>query len=122
MFARNYFGANKWVLGTVTAIRGPLSYEVTLADGRVFRRHIDQLRQRTSETSLALEQVDDWLPNPQSDQSSVSSEQNTNNTTTLRHVQHRYVTNLFGLTQLHITEEEKKYSDFELDKYMYIHH
>ena len=68
VFARNYFGANKWIPGTVTAIRGPLSYEVTLADGHVFRRHIDQLRQRTSETSLAPEQVDDWLPNPQSDQ------------------------------------------------------
>ena len=36
VFARNYFGTNKWIPGTVTAIRGPLSYEVTLADGHVF--------------------------------------------------------------------------------------
>lgn len=34
---------NKWALGTVLALRGPLSYTVQVGDN-VWRRHIDQIR------------------------------------------------------------------------------
>ena len=43
--ARDYRGVNKWVPGVITARSGPLSYEVRVAPGTVWRRHIDQLRQ-----------------------------------------------------------------------------
>ena len=34
----------KWLSGVFTAIRGPLSYVVTLSDHRVIRRHVDHLK------------------------------------------------------------------------------
>ena len=34
----------KWLSGVFMAIRGPLSYEVTLSDHRVMRRHVDHLK------------------------------------------------------------------------------
>ncbi len=45
VFVRNYFKTKRWLPGSIIAIRHPLSYEVTLEGNRVFRRHIDQIRQ-----------------------------------------------------------------------------
>ncbi|XP_026582357.1 uncharacterized protein K02A2.6-like, partial [Pseudonaja textilis] len=48
VFARNFAGDPLWIPGEVIAITGPRSYRVRLEDGRVWRRHIDQLRRRHS--------------------------------------------------------------------------
>ena len=38
--ACNYAGTPQWLLGQVTAVTGPVSYQVTLADGRLWRRNV----------------------------------------------------------------------------------
>lgn len=52
VFAHNYAGQPAWVKATVTAITGPKSYKVELEDGRLWRRHINQLRSRWGESKL----------------------------------------------------------------------
>ena len=37
----------------MTEVRGPLSYHITLSDGRVVRRHVEHIRVRTSQTSAS---------------------------------------------------------------------
>ena len=55
-------GSLTWIQGIVVGKRGPRSYLVELPDGRVFRRHIDNLRSRvTSSGSEEREEEDDWL-------------------------------------------------------------
>ena len=44
VYARNYSGAKKWIPGIITKITGPVSYQVTLADGKILKRHLDQIR------------------------------------------------------------------------------
>ncbi|XP_029141632.1 uncharacterized protein K02A2.6-like, partial [Protobothrops mucrosquamatus] len=46
VWARNYGPGHLWVTAVVCKVSGPLSYKVALDDGRVIRRHIDQLRWR----------------------------------------------------------------------------
>ena len=40
---RNYGSEPKWVRGRIGKQCGPVSYQVKLPDGRVWRRHIEQL-------------------------------------------------------------------------------
>ena len=50
VLCRNYRRhADKWLPAKVLHRTGPLSYQVELTDGRVWRRHIDQLRTRSQE-------------------------------------------------------------------------
>ncbi|KAL1430202.1 hypothetical protein MTO96_015268 [Rhipicephalus appendiculatus] len=44
VYARNYQGGTKWVPGFITSVTGPLSYQVRLSDGSLWRRHVDQIR------------------------------------------------------------------------------
>ena len=44
VIARNYTGSTKWVPGIIRTQLGPLSYEVEVKPGLVWRRHTDQLR------------------------------------------------------------------------------
>ena len=44
VIARNYNGSTKWVPGIIRTQLGPLSYEVEVKPGFVWRRHTDQLR------------------------------------------------------------------------------
>ena len=44
ILARNYAGSPQWLPGCVTSVLGPVSYEITLEDGRRWRRHQDQLQ------------------------------------------------------------------------------
>ena len=39
---------DKWLAGVVTDKHGPLTYLITLDDGRIFRRHHDHIRLRTN--------------------------------------------------------------------------
>ena len=46
VYVRNFAGGAVWLPGRITAVRGPYSFEATLQDGRVVRRHIDHVRRR----------------------------------------------------------------------------
>uniref|UniRef100_A0A8C6X3W4 Gypsy retrotransposon integrase-like protein 1 n=1 Tax=Naja naja TaxID=35670 RepID=A0A8C6X3W4_NAJNA len=48
VYSRNYSGAPLWVPGWVEQQTGPKSYRIRLGDGRLWRRHVDQLRSRWS--------------------------------------------------------------------------
>ena len=43
--ARNFHKGAKWIAGTVIAQQGPISYLVEVQGGRVWRRHVDYLRE-----------------------------------------------------------------------------
>ena len=45
VLVQNYQSGEDWVPGTVTERRGPLSYTVQVADGQLWHRHIDQLKE-----------------------------------------------------------------------------
>ncbi len=64
VYVRNYANGPKWLPGVITALRGPLSYDVTLSDDRVIRRHVDQVRSRLGSHRPDAELPDDWLPDP----------------------------------------------------------
>ena len=40
---RNYAGSPRWLPGVVKTVLGPVSYQVKLKDGRLWKRHLDQL-------------------------------------------------------------------------------
>lgn len=46
VFIRNYLSGPKWLPATVIEITGPVSYVMELLDGRIARRHVDQIRDR----------------------------------------------------------------------------
>jgi hypothetical protein len=46
VFARNYARGPQWLSGSVTVKLGPVWYQVELSDGRVWKRHVDQVRKR----------------------------------------------------------------------------
>ena len=48
VFVKDFPIGKNWLAGTISAVKGPLSYHVTLTDGRVVRRHVDHVRIRTS--------------------------------------------------------------------------
>lgn len=50
MLARNYSAGPRWVQATIVAQTGPVSYTVQTADGRMWRRHVDQLLQSVAST------------------------------------------------------------------------
>ena len=52
----------KWLPGVITTVRGSQSYDITLEDGRITRRHVDHIRERSDSTSA--EPTDIWLPDP----------------------------------------------------------
>ena len=44
VIARNYTGSTKWIPGIIRTQLGPLSYEVEVKPGLLWRRHTDQLK------------------------------------------------------------------------------
>ena len=66
VYAKNFSTGPKWLPGVITAVKGPLSYEVTLDDGHVIRRHVDHLKSRspatTPDRTTSAGLPDDWLP------------------------------------------------------------
>ncbi|KAL1483849.1 hypothetical protein MTO96_050176 [Rhipicephalus appendiculatus] len=52
VYARNYQGGTKWVPWFITSVTVPLSYQVRLSDGSLWRRHVDQIRSRASQLDL----------------------------------------------------------------------
>ena len=47
VYVRNYGPGQGWVPGTIARCTGPVSYEVGLEGGLVWKRHLDQIRTRT---------------------------------------------------------------------------
>ena len=49
VFARNYSTqGHRWLAGKIVEKTGPLSFRIELPDGNIIRRHLDQVRTRTS--------------------------------------------------------------------------
>ena len=62
---RNFANGPVWLTGIVHCVRGPLTYDVQLANGRVMRRHIEHLRHRVgSADSADGNDADDYLDLP----------------------------------------------------------
>lgn len=51
VYARNYAVGKTWLPATVLGIDGPVSFVVRLDDGRIWRRHCEQLRERLVDVS-----------------------------------------------------------------------
>ena len=49
VFVKDFPSGKQWLTGTVSDVKGPLTYLVTLSDGRIVRRHIDHLCCRISQ-------------------------------------------------------------------------
>ncbi len=72
VWVRNYRGEKRWISGIILKRNGPLSYELQVADGLIWRRHADQLRHRTetakistsSETKTGTSNVESEISEP----------------------------------------------------------
>ena len=64
VYVCNFSSGPKWLPGVITSVRGPLSYEVTLLDDRVVRRHVDHVRRRSDSTPSSMTPTDLCLPEP----------------------------------------------------------
>lgn len=64
VYTRNFAHGPKWTPGQVIFTRGPLSYDIELTDGRIWKRHVDHVRGRVDKTpdDPNPDQVDDFLP------------------------------------------------------------
>ena len=51
VFVKDFPSGKTWLPGSVSEVRGPLSYYFTLLDGRVVRRHVDHIRSRSSQSA-----------------------------------------------------------------------
>ena len=49
---RMYTGREKWIPGIIRAKLGPVTYSVEVSQGRIIKRHIDQLRQRADSQTM----------------------------------------------------------------------
>ena len=46
MFANNFSGKEEWVPGIISKVQGPVSFLISLDDGRVVCRHVDHVKSR----------------------------------------------------------------------------
>ena len=51
VFAKNFSAGSKWIPAIISETTGPVSYKVTLQDGQLVRRHVDQVRIRYADPS-----------------------------------------------------------------------
>jgi len=59
VFVKNYGPGSKWIPGVISRITGPMSFIVTLGDGRERRVHLDQIRKRTVEVKTPPGELSD---------------------------------------------------------------
>ena len=52
VFVKNFTAGPNWLPGCIRSLRGPLSFEVELDDGRVVKRHVDHVRSRRRAPSM----------------------------------------------------------------------
>ena len=48
VYTRNYARGSRWLAGTVVENEGPVLVHVKLTDGRILRRHVDQVRPQST--------------------------------------------------------------------------
>ena len=61
VFVRDFPSGKNWLPGTLTQSKGPLSFLIKLDDGRVIRRHIDHIRERSATVLFSYPtSCDDW--------------------------------------------------------------
>ena len=53
VYVKDFTAHKSWIPGIVSEVKGPLSYHVTIADGRIFRRHVEHIRPRTCTATAA---------------------------------------------------------------------
>ena len=61
IMARVFTGNNKWLPGTIMSSLGPLSYQLTLENGKIIKRHIDHLRQRPEDLPQSPQHIEPHL-------------------------------------------------------------
>lgn len=74
VYAKNYGSGDAWLPGKITAIHGSMLFTVQLEDGRIVRKHTDQLRNRvesSQETSMTTTNSGDDLDFPVSKDSEI---------------------------------------------------
>ena len=54
VLARDYSGPDKWISGIVLQRLGPITYNVEISNGRIVKRHIDQLKPRVEAKLLQM--------------------------------------------------------------------
>ena len=81
VLVRDFPSGKQRLTGSVTKVRGPLSYHVTLSDGRIIRRHIDHIRIRTSSVTDAATDSDIEIPTVSSSESSRVEQSEQSDTT-----------------------------------------
>ncbi len=64
VFVRNYHQGDNWLPGTIEKQTGPVSFAVTLSDGRHRQCHQDQVRKRISESPPAEVTLEEVPPPP----------------------------------------------------------
>ena len=52
VYVQNFGKGSKWIAGKIDVPYGNVSYDVTLDDGRTFRRHVDHIRKRLDTTPI----------------------------------------------------------------------
>ena len=52
VMTRHFGGENKWITGIVIQQLGPVTYSIETADGRIVKRHIDQLRSYVKQDTM----------------------------------------------------------------------
>ena len=50
VYIKEFPSGKDWVPAVVSSVRGPLSYYVSLSDGRVVRQHVEHIRIRTCDS------------------------------------------------------------------------
>ena len=59
---RNFRDARKWIPGTIVKKLGPVTYSVDIGAGRILKKHIDHLTQRSEQSERSA-----FLPSPEED-------------------------------------------------------
>ena len=59
VYARNYRDGPKWLPGVLCQMEGSVLFQVKLHDGRIMRRHVDQLRSRLGDSVDCTSRMDD---------------------------------------------------------------
>ena len=75
VMVRDYRGPDKWIPGIILKKLGPVTYSVEVTQGRIMKRHIDQLRLRedsasvtTTPSTTPTDSIMDDYPDPDSEE------------------------------------------------------
>ena len=71
VYIKEFPSGKDWVSAVVSSVRGPLSYHVSLFDGRVVRRHVEHIRIRTCDSLDQTTDSDIEVPTVDTSESST---------------------------------------------------